>query len=185
MNYNYDTSKSRHFLFDYGVYWFEVCLHIHCYKTAAMISSKLLPILMDTCLNEETQTLVPKDLLNIILEYTLYPTDPDDGWLDIDGNRVLNDGINLEFQNLMGYFGGGRYHSDKAKELVPPRNFWFDQDEYAKSNGNCIDIKWANPEHPNGIKLPFAFSIGDYPSMTDADVKIKLHKSNKTECCIL
>ena len=166
LNHKYDTKICRHFLFDYGVYWFEVCLYIHCYKTAAMISTKLLPIIMETVLNEEQQTLIPKDVLNIILEYTLYPTDPDDGWLDIDGDRVLNGGINLEFQNLMGYFAGGpEQHSEKAKELVPPRVFWQDQREYAESKGNCIDIIWETPEIPNGIKLPFSFNIGDYPSI--------------------
>ena len=159
LNFNYDKPQ-KHFLFYYGVYWFEMCLAINCYKTAAMISSKLIPIIMETVLDKDTHALIPKDVFGIILNFSFYPNDPG-GWVDIDGDEILTKGSNLEFTDLMGYYGHSpRNWAENAKRYTIPRAFWQNEEEYMNSKASCLKIDWDNPRRPKQQKLPFAFNIG-------------------------
>ena len=186
----------RHFLFEFGVFWFEVCVAIQCFKTAALISSKLVPIIMRTVLDEPTRSLVPRDLLNVVMEYAFYPNDPDDGWCDIDGDGVFCAGDNLEFTNFMGYGDGGREDrvTEHSKEMVAPRAFWQNQDEFEQSQSSCVRIEWSNPSKPKRVLLPFPFDIGGRPSnyrhhdhseTTETVLSTTDSTDDPTDCCLL
>eukprot|EP01084_Bolivina_argentea_P081206 147074_1 len=174
------------FLFDFGVYWFEICLTTNLLFTAAMISSKLIPIIMNCLLNEKMIDLIPKDIIKLIMIYTYYPIDPNNGWLDIDGNEIIEKANNMEFALIFGIFGvGGPGFNYKAKTMVPPKCFWEDTNEYKNINGTCIDENWSVKHCHKLIKLPISFSIGGKHSMQVESNDNDKHLIGKSNCYIL
>ena len=60
-------------------------------------------------------------------------------------------GNNLEFTNTLDFHHGGRPFSKKNEQLIPPRCWWIDINEF-KQSSTCMPDLWQ-------IKLPIDFTI--------------------------